>query len=151
MFEVPKRIVFNNPEEVLTHKVNGKKASDMEERFARAVYKLGDWQYEFRYRISPLSHRVSEVIRNLPGELEIDFICVRGGTVVPVLVQGEIGHFYAAWQQAFDEAKEAAINEAMRAYHAAPVIKVPENKHDLYKLSTQAFADKTVRDVLSQY
>lgn len=143
------RIVFDNLGETLSGIVQGKSASDIEERFFRALAKLPDWSATFRQRISPLTHKVSGVIRNLPGELEIDALCTRGNTVLPILIQGEIGHFYAAWQRTVDEQKKSAIDQAMRSYNAIPALWLPSNKDDLWRLGNQASADIYVKEVLS--
>ena len=148
MFGVPKRIIFDNLDENLTHVVQGKKASDLEERFAKAVDRLSDWTYEFRVRINPLSHKLTSAVTNLPEELEIDFLCIRGATMIPILIQGEIGHFHTAWQRAIDEQKEASINSVMRNYHALPVMKVPERNIDLWRLATQDGANRLAMEIL---
>jgi len=144
----PKRIIFWNEKEVLSGVVQNKKASDIEERFARALAKIPGWTYLFRERISPLTHQLTSLIRNLPGELEIDFLLQQGETIIPVLIQGEIGHFYAAWQRTQDEDKIAAIDKALRAYGALPTVQIPQNRNDLWKLSNQEYTDRTVRELL---
>jgi len=143
-----RRVIFDDPSETLTGTVQGKKASDIEERWARAVQKLPDWSYGFRQRISPLTHKVSGLIRNLPLELEIDFLMQRGEQIIPILIQGEIGHFYAAWQRTVDEQKKVAIDQALQAYNAQPTLWIPSNTNDLWRLSTQAFADQYAREIL---
>lgn len=146
MFNVPKRILFFD--DTLSGQVRGKKASDIEERFARAVDKLPEWGYSFRLRISPLTHRVSGIIQNLPGEVEIDFLLYRGSTLLPIQIQGEIGHFYTAWQSVVDDEKEETINGVMRAYGAQPVLLVPEKREDLWRLANQENADQLAREIL---
>jgi len=143
------RIVFDNEKEYLTGVVQNKKASDIEERWARAVAKIPDWGYSFRERISPLTHKVTSVMRNLPGELEIDFLMYRGTTILPILLDGEIGHFYTAWQKAVDEGKLSAINQALKSYGAQPALRLPTNKNDLWRLATQDSADALAKEVLA--
>lgn len=145
---IPKRILFEN-DEPLAGTVQGKKASDIEERWARACSKLPDWSYSFRIRINPLSGQLTEVMMNLPGELEIDFLMQRGSTILPILIQGEIGHFYTAWQATTDEMKQAGINNALRAYSAQPALPVPRTKDELWRLSKQEYADALAREILA--
>lgn len=146
-----KRIVFDRPDEQLVGSINGLKASDIEERWARGVAKLPEWSYQFRARISPLTHKVTSVMRNLPGELELDFLMAKGTTVLPILIDGEIGHFYSAWQRDVDEKKTIAINQAMTSYKALPAIRVPQRKDELWRLSSQEYTDKLVKDILMQF
>lgn len=146
-----KRIVFDRPDEQLSGFIGELKASDIEERWAKGVAKLPEWSYQFRARISPLTHKVTSVMRNLPGELEIDFLMVRGSTVLPVLIDGIIGHHYAAWQKDVDEKKTIAINQAMRGYGALPAIRVPARKDEIWRLSSQEHADNLAKEILMQY
>src|SRR3990167_3678026 len=139
----PKRDMYNNDDEVLTKLVQDKKASDLEERSARGIDKLPDWSYVFRIRISPLTGQLTQVFRNIPGEYEIDFLCMRGSEMRPILIDGEVSHFLARWQRAVDIEREIVINRALKPYGAHPVQRI-----EYWKLSTQQQADRVFREVL---
>lgn len=149
MFNVPKRIIFDRLDEELTGFIGEKKASDIEERWSRAVEKIPEWSYQFQARISPIFHTVGVRKLNLPGEVEIDFLMKRGKTLLPVMIDGEIAHFYTAWQKSVDDDKTAIINNALRALNAQPVIRLPANKYDLWRLATQEAADQYAREILT--
>lgn len=138
-----RRIVFPNPAEELTGMVQGKKASDLEERAARSLEKLPDWGYTFRIRINPVTHGLSERFTNLKGELELDFLLRRGNRLIPVEVDGEIGHFYAAWMKDVDREKTALIDKEMRKYNAQPTVRV-----EYWHLANQAMSDQYFRELL---
>ena len=138
------------PEEGLTGQVMGMSASDLEERTARAIVKIPDWGFLFRQRLSPLTHQLSGRITNISGEIEIDFLCMKGSTIQPIMIQGEYSHFKAPWQEEEDLAKIEAIDLFFRSYGAKPTIRIPERKEDLYKLKSQEWADKTLRDILER-
>ena len=143
MSPLEKRNLYENDKEVLTGIVQEKKASDIEERSAKAIDKLLDWEYTFLVRISPLSGRVTETFRNLPGEFEIDFLCQRGAELFPILIDGEVSHFLAQWQKLQDEEREAVINDSLKKYGALPVVRVP-----FWEVSTQEKADRYFRELL---
>jgi hypothetical protein len=133
-----KQIYDVKPKEVLTGWVQGKKASDIEERTARALSKL-PLDFTFQMRINALMG-VTETKMNLPGEVEIDFLVQYMGTLYPINVQGEISHFFASWQQVRDAKKKIIIDAALRAYNAHELIVVPYTK-----LVTQETADSFYR------
>lgn len=135
--------MFPNPD--LTKVVQGKPASDLEEYSARAIDKLkpSGWSYIFRIRINPITHRLSEKFTNLDSELEIDILAKRGNDWRPIQIDGQIGHYYTAWQEDVDNKKTAEINLYMRAYNAQPVVRV---KYD--KVANQRLADQYYRHLL---
>lgn len=137
-----KRDLYQNPQEILTKEVQGKSASDIEERSARAIDKT-DWNYTFLVRISPLTGQLTERFQNLPGEYEIDFLCTRGNTIWPILIDGEVSHFLASWQKRQDEEREAVINGALKKYGALPVKRV-----EFWWLADQAKANRYFRELL---
>lgn len=139
---IEKRDMFQNNEEELTGVVQNLKASDIEERSARAIDKT-EWQYQFRVRISPLTGGLTDVIRNLPNEFEIDFLASRGKSIQPILIDGEVSHFLAQWQKLQDEIRESTINNSLKQYGALPVVRVP-----FWELDTQARADRYFRELL---
>lgn len=138
-----KRDIFKNDDEVLTGEVQLKPASDIEERSARAIDKIPDWNYTFLVRISPLTGQLTQAFRNLPGEFEIDFLAARGDELQPIMIDGEVSHFLAQWQKVRDEIREATINKVLKKYGARPVVRVP-----FYELDTQQRADRYFRNLL---
>lgn len=138
-----------NPEG-LTGKVQGKNASDIEERFARAIAKIPEWQFSFRLRINPLTGRLTEEIKNIKGEVEIDFLLTRGElSIIPVMIQGEYSHFKTPWQDDIDKDKEKVVNEYFERFpQARPVVRIPDYKKGMFLLDTQEFADQTARSLL---
>lgn len=138
-----KRDIYVLPEENLTHKVQGKRASDIEERSAKAIYKLSDWKFSFRVRISPLTRSITTRILGIAGEYEIDFLCFRGDIVQPILIDGEYSHFKSDAQKLEDERRESVINSVIGRQGAQPVIRVP-----YYQLNTQERADRYFRELL---
>lgn len=131
---------FQKVTETFTGQVQGKKASDLEERFARALQKRGI-SFTFRLRLSPL-FGLTEVMRNDPGEIEIDMLAQHRGELVPIQIDGQIAHFYAAWQRDVDMAKDASVNHALEAYGARKVIRL---KYDQIWTSKQC--DNVVREI----
>ena len=140
---IEKRNLFENTDEVLTGVIQEKKASDIEERSARAMDKIPEWNYTFLVRISPLTGQLTQTFRNLPGEYEIDFLAVRGNEMASILIDGEVSHFLAQWQKIQDEEREAVINSVLKKYGARPVARVP-----YYELDTQSRADRLFRELL---
>jgi len=142
MWRFGKRDLYDNPGEVLTGEVQNKRATDIEERAARAIDKT-DWDYRFRVRISPQAGGLTEEWQNLPGEYEIDFLLYRGNTIWPILIDGEVSHFLALWQKVQDEQRESVINAALRKYGATPVKRV-----EFWWLADQAKANRFFRSLL---
>jgi hypothetical protein len=140
---IEKRTMYRNKDEQLTGVVQEKKASDIEERSARAMDKIPEWSYTFLIRVSPLTGRLTQTFRNLAGEYEIDFIAQRGNELVPILIDGEVSHFLAQWQKIQDEEREAVINKALSKYGARPAVRVP-----FYELPDQNRADVYFRRLL---
>lgn len=125
--------------------VQGLKASDLEERFARSLSKL-EYPFEFRYRISsPLTgmRRLSRRFTNETGEVEIDFL-VQTTSITPVFIDGQIGHFYTAYQADKDALKTNATNEFGRILQWRPAIRVP-----FWRLQDQDMTDVTVRELFA--
>jgi len=118
--------------ELLDKVVQGMPASDLEERFSKALDKLDGVTYEFR--VPYLAGR------SMLGEVELDF-AVYAPTLYPVQVDGEIGHSSSA-QLASDKLKDALLDDHLRGTGAAPVVRVkwPD-------LQTQADADRLVREM----
>ena len=114
-------------EEVLTGLVQGQSASDLEERWARSMDRLGV-QYDFRVRLSPLVagvRRIGVAAQNAPGEIEIDFLAYHNGDTVPVQIDGEIAHFMTPAQAEADKEKTEAINATMEQVGAKELTRIP--------------------------
>ena len=133
--------------ETLVGTVQGKSASDLEERMSRAFDKM-KVPYEFRARISSSAmgtQRLTKAISNLPGELEIDHL-VNDGVIIPVQIDGEISHFMTPFQKLQDEEKTDAINEFGQVMGWHEVIRVP-----YVELKTQEDADDVARRILNGF
>lgn len=125
--------------------VQGQKASDLEERMARALDKL-QVAYEFRARISSSAageQRLTSVKANIAGELEIDHLIENGGQVIPVLVDGEISHFMTQHQKVQDDLNTDLINEYGTANGWNPAVHVPYTE-----LQSQEEADRVARRIV---
>jgi len=137
MFATSRRTYYDTPQERLSGYINGDKASDIEERFARSLAKLGIGS-AFRLRLNNAGEWTSRRT-NVAGEVELDFWTSFQGRVYPFQIQGEISHFYTAHQSSIDAGKRAKINAAL-PLNAHPVIDVP-----FWLLNTQERADRMVR------
>jgi hypothetical protein len=119
--------------EVLDKIVQGKRASDLEERFAKALDKNANVSsYEF------IVHNV--VGRNLPGEVQLDF-AVYAPLLYPIQIDGPFAHKNAA-QRENDRMKDAILDEFLKGYAAAPVKRITDER-----LHTQAQADELVKEL----
>lgn len=123
-------------EEVLSGYVQGAKASDIEERFARAlsVDKRVD-AYQFRFPVvSP---------RNMLGQLEIDFVVQSAGYIYSFQVDGQYAHKGIGKQQ--DDLRKDVISNAYmkKKYNSFPIKRIP-----WYQLSTQEQANKLIRELI---
>lgn len=129
--------------ESLTGTIQGKSASDIEERMSRAFDKL-KIPYEFRARISSGAvgtQKLTKATKNIVGELEIDHL-IDIGQIVPVLVDGEISHYMTPYQKLVDEEKTTAINEFGRSVGWSKVLRVP-----FTELENQEEADSVARRI----
>ena len=90
-------------EEEFTNFVNGQKASDIEERMARALRTIGR---EFSFQIEvPITGKFHAKL--------VDYLAFSGGLIYPIEVYGEIGHATSA-QKAADNDREAELNQTFR-------------------------------------
>lgn len=118
--------------EVLTKLVQGKKATDIEERLARALDRKGiAFQFQTNYIAG----------MNLPGEIQLDFLVFQEGLYYPIQVQGEYAHQNAT-QKARDRDRDAILNKRLSGL-AQPVARVPSDELR-YDLTTQDSADDFV-------
>ena len=117
------RMAGASEDERLTGYIKGKEASDLEERFARALYatrKDFDFQRDF---MTPHS---------IPGqEKEVDFV-VYDGQPQPIEIDGTYAH-KSGEQKANDVTRDAILNETLGGYGFLPIIRIPGEE-----LETQA-------------
>ena len=125
-----KRSISVADDENLTGLVQNMDASDIEERFARALRKR-----DIRFTFQPSYFQG----RNVPGEIRLDFM-VDAGWPLPVMVDGEYAH-KSAEAQAEDRIKDALLDDHLRGTGALPVIRITG---DL--LQTQEDADRVVNE-----
>jgi hypothetical protein len=131
--------------EQLTGTIQGKPASDLEERVGKALEKL-NINYEFRARISSLAlgtRRLTMAHANMPGEIEIDHLIDNGGQMIPILIDGEIAHFMTLYQKLSDAEKTEGINAFGKVLGWHEVVRIP-----FTELKTQEEADHVVRRIV---
>jgi hypothetical protein len=138
-FYAKKHIYFVNEGETLSGYVQGKSASDIEERTAIALSKL-QIPFTFQARINPMAG-LTGTKSNVLGEVEIDFLCEYLNKLWPINVQGEISHFFASWQADRDVKKKLKIDASLSPFGANELIQVP-----FTKLTTQDAADRFYRE-----
>jgi hypothetical protein len=118
--------------------VQGKKASDIEERFARAL--------ESNKRIdgySFLQHYFGPT-RTTPGAVEVDFMVQAGGEVYPVQIDGEYAH---KTQQQRD--KDAQKDQILNKYFAKfGNIKAVQRIPDITRMHAGILDDQESADML---
>lgn len=140
-----KSLIRTGTKEVFAGVIQGKKASDLEERFARAMDKLGI-EYQFRVRISSLAagtkRKLSTAFTNLPGEVEIDMLAEHHGRGVPIMIDGFIGHHRAPWQADVDREKKNIVDDFGKQYGWQETIRIP-----FYHLETQELADRKAKEI----
>ena len=125
------RLAGTSEDELLTGFVQGKEASDLEERFARALDAEGK-SYEFEVEVAPPTA--------IPGqENQIDFVVE---DIYPIEVDGSFVHKSAS-QKAHDQIRDAILNEYLGKYGWQPIDRIPGNM-----LETQEQADQIVRERL---
>jgi len=112
--------------------VNGQEASEIEERFAKALRGKGlDFSFQV---VLPTGYQI-------PGQLNtIDFV-IYEGVGYPVEIDGDWVHKNAS-QRDRDLIRDAIINAQMTPRGWMPIMRVPG-----YKLETQEDADKTVEEM----
>ena len=125
--------------EVLTGQVNGQDASDIEERFARALNKQ---QISFEFRVFNFAP-----VRNVPGADETDFMVYSYGAIQPVEIDGEFAHKTQA-QRAGDLAKDAVLNDYLSGQGYNPVMRIPDGTVTMAGiLDEQGSADALVEEL----
>ena len=133
---VANRVRIPALQEGLTGFVKGLDASDIEERFAKALDKLG-LEYSFR------DHYFGPA-RNTPGAIEVDFM-VHSGNWQPVQIDGEIAH-KTVGQRSEDRRKDQRLNNYFSRHGINHVIRIPDGvRHTFTALDTQESTDTIVR------
>ena len=137
-------VLRTGSQEVLTKSVDGQPASDLEERFANSL-KTYKAQYSFRTRISSMvgAQRLTQAHANMAGELEIDFL-VSAGQTIPVMIDGEIGHFFTPYQKLVDDEKADLVDQFGAQYGWAKTVRVP-----FVELRDQNSADDVARRLIN--
>ncbi len=126
--------IESDEDEALTGYVQGLEASDLEERFARALDKFGIG-YDFEFLV--------ETAFTLPHELkQVDFMTY-AGQPRPVEVDGEWVH-KSAEQREYDRERDAQIFQALSPRGYLPVLRIPGEN-----LLTQDFADTIVQEYIA--
>lgn len=120
-------------EEVLSGTVQGMPASDLEERFAKALDNLGDAIQGYEFRAAYIQGR------NMPGEIEVDFT-VYQPFPQPIQIDGQYSH-HSAEQHAKDEYNDSVLNDHLRGV-AMPVIRIKD-----YELESQEDANQRAREI----
>ena len=112
-------VIRTGEHEQLTGIVQGMKASDLEERWSRAIEKL-NVNYEFRVRISSIATGAKQHLQrkftNVEGEVEIDHLCDFYGRVTPIMIDGMISHFMTPYQADSDRLKKDIVDEFGKSY-----------------------------------
>ena len=123
------------PPEGLSGSVRGKKASDLEERFAKALDRLGNIQ-GYRFNV------IIDTPFQIPGQsYQIDFIVYQYGLTHFIEIDGEYAH-KTAEQKADDLARDQILSSYLEKGWpgAQPIVRV-----EGWRLSTQFDADLLVR------
>lgn len=110
--------------ERLTGFIGDQPASDLEERFANALGKLGA-RFEFRVQIMPGENPyfLTGGSRNQTGAVEIDFLIQQQGIMFPVQIDGEFSH-KTAEQLERDKIQDQKLNDSFAQYGAFPVKRI---------------------------
>ncbi len=144
-YEYGNTMLRGGTQEQLTGIVQDLKASDLEERVARALDKL-DVGYEFRVRLTSDAlgeRRLTRKFANVRGEVETDFLVDKGGETIPIFVDGQISHFFTKWQADEDSAKKNITDEFGQQFGWRESIRIP-----FWKLIDQDMTDRTIRDAI---
>jgi len=127
------RITTPKQDEGLTGYIGDWEASDIEERFGRALAKAG-LSFSFREHFFGPS-------RTTPGAVEVDFLVQIGGEVYPIFIDGEFAHKTQA-QRDNDKIKDARFDDYARRFGAYPSQRIAGDV-----LETQEQADMLVKEM----
>jgi len=132
--ETVNRLQATKDGEVLTGYVQGQKASDIEERFAKALGKAIKNGSIMSYEFQP-SYIAN---RNVQGEIRLDFL-VHVPPAQPIQIDGTFAH-KAAEQKSKDKVKDAILNKHLEGTGTLPVIRIPGNELDTDEMASDALA-----------
>lgn len=128
--------------EFLTGFIGDKKASDLEERFANALNKIGlDFEFEVQLLPGENPRFLQGSQRNQLGAVEIDFLIVQNETMFPVQIDGEFAH-KTAEQRERDKEQDQRLDDSLRQFNAYPVKRVP-----FYEIETPEQAEQIAKDI----
>jgi len=127
------RVEIPSEEEGLTGFVNEWEASDIEERFARALWKN---ENPFTFR----EHFFGPT-RTTPGAVEVDFLVWVGSEIYPVFTDGAYSHKSQA-QRSEDKIKDARFDEYGRNIGLNPSVRISGEK-----LQTQEETNEVVKEM----
>jgi len=120
-------------QELLTKSVQGEPASDLEERYARALAKNKRVMW-YTFRVPLMAPA------GFPGSIDLDFM-VFTGSYYPKQIDGQFAHKSAA-QRARDAENDATLDDYLyRNMGAHPVERIP-----FYKLESQESADRLIME-----
>ncbi len=128
------RVDIPSEDEGLTGFIGEWEASDIEERFGRA---LGKNNNNFSFR----EHFFGPT-RTTPGAIEVDFLVWVGSMCYPVFTDGEYAH-KSQEQRANDKIKDAIFDEYGMRIGLQPSVRIPGTE-----LETQEEADLKVKEML---
>jgi len=126
------RLSEDSAQEILTGLVQGKTASDIEERFAKSLYRRN---IRFEFQVSFIAGM------NMPGEIRLDFLII-DNFVQPVQIDGEFAH-KTSEQKARDNWNDAILNDRLVGTGALPVIRI-----DGEYMQTQEDSNKELDKIL---
>ena len=119
----------------LTGWVHGKRATDIEERFARGLTSM---KLEFRFQV-PFFTRLTI----LGHEKVVDFV-VENGFLYPIEVDGPVWHTIGT-ERGKDDVREILLNEVFRSIGHMSLQRVA-----WWRLETQAMADEVVGEMFGR-
>ena len=126
------RIEPQAEQEILTGQVHNQVATDIEERFARSLYKR---KIDFHFQVSFFAGR------NMPGEVRLDFLIV-DLFLQPVQIDGEFAHKSAS-AKARDQLNDARLDNHFAGSGAQLTVRL-----DGANLQTQQDSDRELARIL---
>ena len=118
-------------DEGLTGLVQGQRASDLEERFARALYKL-KLRFWFQFYVY--------TAYSLPGEDKVVDFVVDAGLMWPLEVDASFTH-KTSEQRQYDKIRDAQVDEALGRAGYQRIQRIPGEKLATQDLANQKAAD----------
>ncbi|UOF79216.1 hypothetical protein [Caudoviricetes sp.] len=130
----PKPVPVGVNAEGLTGQVSGKSASDIEERFARALEKAS-----IGFEFLPIILAPA----NVAGSVQLDFLVYFGNQLYPIQIDGDWIHS-SAEAKAHDAMQDALVDQYYASYNSGAQ---PQQRIPGYKLDTQDMADALVGEL----